>query len=199
MWKSILKAATWILLKIQWYRRWSNTYRWLFEKKYKDVKIPIYQYVHEITEFISQRTWKKDGWRTLGDAVSYPGKLQWIANNKMDDKVGDVDCDENALYCVAALNIMKENNLIKFQQGPHLCSVVWQVEGKVFPKGHNICVWQTIDGTWRWMSNWKRGRVLTGESLQAILDQCVSYRRGKLLFHMRCGEDLVILDWGFHD
>jgi len=106
MWRAILKFGCACIAVLRVYYRWSGLYRILFERKYKNVRIPLRQYVSEITDFVAKRVWEKDGWRTGGDAISYPGKLQYAADNGLDGRIGSLDCDDMSIYCVASINKM---------------------------------------------------------------------------------------------
>jgi len=195
MWNICLKCLLFINCIFRFYYIWSKIYRFLFEHKFKNHPIPEYPKLTDLIAFIGTLKWKKDEWWMLGDAISYPGKVQWIAENTEDKAVGD--CDEFGCYIAYAMNQMKGKHL-NIINGPYLLSVMWKKDKYI--GGHNVCVWEDSNG-WHHMSNWNGGRVYNitgniGRDLDPLYEVAKDVNgKRTLLGYMACDVNLKMKKW----
>jgi hypothetical protein len=155
-----------------------------------------------LSAFISQRKWVADGWRALGDSISYPGKLQWIADNQKDQTQGG-DCDDQSIFIVLALMDMGARGQLKLESTPVLLSVTW-MKSKYIPGGHNVAVWKDSRG-WHWMSNWSGGHCYNFEPRTSgniphlvwdyLAAEIAHREKLELLGWMTTSDKLELLDW----
>jgi hypothetical protein len=140
-WFRICQAAIWLYFKLRIYRAWSSLYRFIYERKYKDVKLPEYKTLREIVAFTKTLTWTADTFRELFDATSTPEKVQYIGTegNKL---VGD--CDEFAIYNAVSINNAIERGEMKECASAKIMAVMWMDPfGKT--NGHNVALIEMAD------------------------------------------------------
>jgi len=129
------------------YRHWSRLYRWLFERQYKDQYLATYRTWKEIVTTLKKMTWKRDSWRQLFDAISYPGKVERILQWNLFKEVGD--CDEFAIWLVAIIKkaiyrCSLENYYGLRPLDAFFLTVTWMAkDGKL--GGHNVCLIEWVD------------------------------------------------------
>lgn len=122
------------------YRSVSRLWRWLFEKKYKQMPIGIPWTIDQILIFFKECKWVQDPWGGTIDVISKPEKFY-------QTKQGD--CDE---YAAFACTVLLWRSIF--------LSVQWfDPKKKGFGKfqGHNVCVY-FYGRKWWHIGNWgKRG------------------------------------------
>ncbi len=153
----IMRVLTCVALKGRFYYTWSKIYRWLWERKWRYVDIPIYKSFTEITEVVGKMQWRRDGYRELWDAVSTPYATygKFLAGKKVGD------CDDISLFAGYCIN---KANAATLLQKPMwkigLLSCPW-LDRKNKVGGHNVCAfaYQEPNGDIKWghISNWYRG------------------------------------------
>lgn len=121
------------------YRRWSRIYRWLWERKHKDVPLTEYMGFIELAKVVRKKNWVADGPLQLWDAISTPQTAQWLINAQ--DSKQAFDCDEFAIYlCNVIWNSMKKGTF----NDPNLVEVCFMTVTWIVPEtgemgGHNVC------------------------------------------------------------
>lgn len=154
LWKLIAKIGLTISLSWGLYFWWSKIFRFLWQRKYRGHVKPRHTVV-ELREVLRNRKWKKDTWRELGDAISYP---LYFENVGSLGELGN-DCDDHSIWCLDAAREGITNGELKwFPEG--LMSVVWKDGWKL--SGHNVAIFRAYDGNTvkiAHMSNWANGRL----------------------------------------
>lgn len=151
VWVFIARLFSFLYLRLHIYRLWSNLYRFIWERSYKNVQIHKFERLALLVDFIRLQKWKADSWKEMFDAVSSPQKVQAIGQDMAGDHyIGD--CDEFAVYLsnaiaeALAVGLMAEDNL----QSPRFLTITW-IEKKTWKAtGHNVCLLahpQAIGGT----------------------------------------------------
>lgn len=176
-----MRVLTWVALKGRFYYGWSKIYRWLRERKWRHIDIPIFKSFEEITEIVGKMQWRRDGYRELWDAVSTPYAAygKFLAGNKAGD------CDDISIFAVHCLNKADEAKLLEkplWQIG--LLSCPWiDAKGKV--GGHNVCAfaYQEPNGDIKWghISNWYKGKIVWGlDSKKSVVRHVLGISRTSL-------------------
>jgi len=150
----ILKAG--LIISLSWglYFFWTRIYRFLRQRKYKG-PVAVRHSLEELRAEIRKHEWKKDTWRELGDAISYPRHFEEVGHLS---KLGN-DCDDFSIWCLDAAREGFEDTGLKWMP-LGLMSVVWK-EGKKL-SGHNVAVFVAYDGDvvrLAHMSNWRNGHM----------------------------------------
>jgi len=143
-----VQAATYL----HWYRVKSYVYRWLFERKYRDVPLLRFTNLNELVAFIRPGLWMPDGWRSGWDATGYPGKAQTLFEAAQEVALGlrkpfsytDFDCDEFAIFIAAALAQHARENPRAEIYDASVMAVTW-AEGRTV-EGHNVCLYRRPEG-----------------------------------------------------
>jgi hypothetical protein len=132
------------------YKRWSYVYRWLYERKYKDVQLATFDTLPRLATWVNRQKWKADSWKEMWDAISTPQKVQAIGQDKDGDHfIGD--CDEFAIYSVAAIQGSLAAGLMKGENiaAAYILSVTWFNPTKMKTLfgfgGHNVCLIEFSD------------------------------------------------------
>lgn len=143
-WLLVCRAAVYVYLKYL-YQPKSWLYRWVFERRYRDVPVSLYSSIDELVRFIRRQVWTADGLSQGWDAFSYPGKIEMIGQQG-DHKIGD--CDEFALYIAYALRESAKAGRIEIFSptdevgiNPCVLTVCW-VNPNGSAGGHNVAFWQ---------------------------------------------------------
>lgn len=146
-----LKVVIWVTFNLRVYLIWSKLYRIIWERKYSKTQLAKYTNFQDLATFIESLTWTADGFKQLGDAISTPQKVQWIANNTTDKKIGD--CDEFAIYNATVINDALDNQTFVDRIVPvdaYCMSVCWLDQSGKF-MGHNVCLLEFPNGMYRYM------------------------------------------------
>lgn len=121
--------------------QWRNKlYRWVWEREFKAVPIPVFHSLEAIFGFIKPEKWVSDSWKSLGDGVSYPGKAQLVFDGKLTP-TSDFDCDDFASWTTAALR----NSTVQALDITH-ASVYWAEGWKL--SGHAVCLFLWANRYW---------------------------------------------------
>jgi hypothetical protein len=144
----------WAYLGLRIYKAKSWAYRWLFEGRYRDVKVFTYATLQLLAARLRPSWYRPDGWRQLFDAVSYPGRVEAIWESGVPPKDG-LDCDEYAIYSVAAVEKSLASGLMRGEgiTNPRLMTVMWLCADAWRPEGHNVCLMEVPQGEGRF-SKW---------------------------------------------
>lgn len=147
------RVILWLVFNLRISMTWSKIYRFLYERKFKDVKLTKYANFTELSKFVGSQTWVADKFKQLWDATSTPQKVQWVADNTPKHEIGD--CDEFAIYSV---NVVEDglsdgtfNDPNLHVQDAYMLTVCWvNQDNKLM--GHNVCLLDTgEDLKWRYM------------------------------------------------
>lgn len=135
------RLGVWLWFNSRLWAAWSRVYRLIQEQKFlKMTTVAIYMKMADLVKFKKPLIWTADGGLQLWDATSYPEKVQWIADHG-DKKIGD--CDEFAIYTIAALNKSLAAGLWNDPRykikSVHLLTVMW-IAGTNKSGGHNVCL-----------------------------------------------------------
>lgn len=144
LWIAVAGFFTYWYLKLHVYKAWSYTYRWLFERKYKDVQIPAYASLQEIAAKLDAQKWRADGALQLWDTISTPERAFMVLSGQETTKVA-FDCDEFMIFAVATIrmSLMNSEAFVKNEKKlvDAFCLTVTWVElqsGKA--TGHNVAL-----------------------------------------------------------
>ena len=170
-----------LIISLEWglYFLWTKIYRFLRQRKYKG-NVPVRTTLKQMREKIRARTWKRDSWRELGDAISYPRYFEEVGENS---ELGN-DCDDFSIW---ALNAGRENithnNLSWTAEG--LFTVVWiEDDGKKTATltGHNVALFKTFENgksILGHVSNWRNGHIYEfSESTYEQVAQHIAFEAG---------------------
>lgn len=174
----------------------SKLYRFFFEGRFREVLITGERSVEAIVKHVRREAWRADGWRSLYDAISYPGKAELVFRGHLKPS-SDFDCDDFAVWAVAKLRASRGQ--IARLEDAHLLTVVWrEPSGKT--QGHNVAAflasgaWWAIDYdkhlgpyasveqlaetiTHRYAENWPQAKRV-GHALHTLDLRCVHAMRG---------------------
>lgn len=140
----------WRLIAYPWltwggYAALSYVYRFLWERKYRDVPVNTFSSMSDLVKVLGGGTaWRADSWRALGDAFAYPGKVQKVLQKEEPQPTHDLDCDDFAIFTATAI----EASRIAHPTGwmgifrARILTVTWLDGG--FISGHNV-VLLTVD------------------------------------------------------
>lgn len=155
-----------VYLRCQIYAVWSRIYRWFWERKRRKA-LPQFQKLGDLVALIRTLKWRADGWRQLGDAISHPEHVQWLADNDPAREVGD--CDDFAIYEVTALQQPELRRSYGIAAAEMLTVSWYKYGGKATEGnpmghyGHNVCLIRYTDGKWTFMDYgwpyWRRDTV----------------------------------------
>lgn len=144
-----MKFLSYVFLRLGLYRLKSRLYRFLFERKYRDVPVRPVSTLIEIGRRLGPKWWRADNWRQLWDAVSYPGRVQAYIDEGVPPLSG-FDCDEFAIYTAHVLNVSR----LRYVYSPRFVTVLWRKGWLV--EGHNVCAYSDGEelgfydyGVWR--------------------------------------------------
>lgn len=150
--KLISKLVILFGFKLGIYRIWSKIYRFIWERN-KRLPLKSFLSLEELVAYVGSFKWRADTWRELGDAISSPEHVQWIAENDPKRFIGD--CDEFAVY---QANVI-ENSLSKFNHNfvkqfnrAFVMTIMWyQHDTDVGYAGHNVCLLSTANRKYCYM------------------------------------------------
>lgn len=112
-------------LKCGYHDTWVNLQRTIHEQGYNDVEISTYRTYDELVLAMDRVVWTGDGLSRGFESVSVPGRVEDIIQK--DGKRPDVDCDDFAVYEVAALNRSVERGVFTGDLvQASMLSVIWQ-------------------------------------------------------------------------
>tara|TARA_R110000824_G_scaffold337764_1_gene524339 strand:- start:1550 stop:2170 length:621 start_codon:yes stop_codon:yes gene_type:complete len=131
-----------------WWRLWSNIYRFLFHRKYKEVILPRNMSYIKASEEMVKLKWAPDKAMQLWDVVGSPRWVQHCINQINEghaQPLGAMDCDE--FSCWAA-------NVVHAKYIPAVFCFAWYDEGKNKLHGHAMCWIKNKDGKYFHIGNW---------------------------------------------
>lgn len=156
MWWKIVKAFYWLAMKSRVYTVWSKIYEFIWDRN-KSMPLKKFASIDELAAYVHALKWRPDTWRELGDAISSPENVQWLAENDPGKFVGD--CDDFASFESAVVS----------EQGPFYVRGLLVKQARIFnvywhePNGdrttgnhrgfggHNMCLLDLEDGTFCYM------------------------------------------------
>lgn len=151
-WRAVVTFCVYWWLKLGAYRIKSNIYRTLFERKYAKIEILPFTHLSQLPEFVKRGSlWRSDSWKQLFDAVSSPQYAQQVFSGKEPVPEHGLDCDEHAIFLVAAIKKSLElGRLTDKVKQPFFLTVTWFEDGWK-PNGHNVCLFEMEDGKFYFM------------------------------------------------
>lgn len=140
----IAKVLFYLFFKTGYYQHWSNLYRFLFEKRFKDIELPTVKSLNDLGWMLSVNAikWASDGVLELFDACSYPGKAWQVFLGFETPKHG-FDCDDFASFSIAVINKSIEQGEKLNCTEANLLTVYW-LNG-LMPNGHNVALITSLD------------------------------------------------------
>lgn len=93
IWLFLSRIWVYCYLRFHGYKIWSNVYRFIWERKYKNFNLRTYKDLNALGSYLSanSKKWLADSWKQLFDAVSYPGRVQDYFDGKLKLTEGN-DC-----------------------------------------------------------------------------------------------------------
>lgn len=144
------KLVVWTWFHSNLFRYWSKVYQWVWERN-KTMLLYGYRDITELVSYVGKLKWRADTWREVGDAVSSPEHVQWLAEHEPEKFIGD--CDEFAVYQAAVVNReldMWNPSFAEYKQA-YLMSVAWYHTPNGRFGGHNVCLLQDRKGKYSYM------------------------------------------------
>jgi hypothetical protein len=140
-----------LYLRLSLYGAWSWTYRTLFEWKYRNIKLSTFDRYEGLLAVTRKLIWTADTWRQLGDAISRPERVEYVARWSINKRVGD--CDEFAIYNVATLNKSLRERVFVGDldlEAAYLLTVTWMKKDGGYG-GHNVALLVKSDQGYQYM------------------------------------------------
>jgi len=142
----ILRVLHFLVHYMRIYSTWSKAYRWLWHRKYKDIKVDKHLSPLEANQQITHLLWKPDGVLEFFDAVGSTHFVQYCINEVRagnDQPHGSLDCDDFAAWCYEAISSEYETEYftVSWLRGWHAT-------------GHAVCLYKDHDGFWYHIGNW---------------------------------------------
>lgn len=140
--KFLGSLGIYLYIQLRIYSLWSKLYQFMFQKDFR-APIELHSgYSSIVNSMRSGKLYKSDGPRELWDAIGHPEYVQWVIN-KGEAPMG-MDCDEHAIYIVAALNcaiksgVFVDSTLLDAK----LLTISW-IDKKGKFGGHNVALLRT--------------------------------------------------------
>ena len=131
-----------------WWRTWSRVYRFLFNRKYKNVVVPRNLSYIRADEEMRKLKWSADKLLQLWDVVGGPRWVQHCMNRINEghpQPIGALDCDEYACWAAHAIHP-------KYM--PLLFCFCWYDTRDDKIHGHAMCWVKNKDGKYFHLGNW---------------------------------------------
>ena len=137
------------------YSWWSRLYRLLWEFPYHNYSVKTYRTIADLDIVMSTCKYLPDGIKQLGDAISYPGRVQFIIDHWPEDTRLIGDCDEFAIYEVNAIEASLAAGCLAAYDGltvksAKFMTVNWLDSTGKFD-GHNVCLIEWLNGTFSYL------------------------------------------------
>lgn len=134
-----------LYMGLRLYSLWSHIYRFLFEQRFKHVKLTLVSTLRQAHQNVTKLKWTSDSWEQLFDAVSGPGKVEAIISGAEPQPDHGTDCDEFASYLSNVIDNSLVDGTTPLQDSERdlweatIMSVMWvDASGKY--GGHNVCL-----------------------------------------------------------
>lgn len=163
----LLKLGYKIAMYSRYYSLWSKLYRFLFQRKYKKVKLKQYNTLESIEKLFSKLSWKKDGIKELWDSIGTPEWVQYCLDEiekTGKQPQGSLDCDDFSCYAANAY-------ILRCNEIAYLMSIAYKKLPTKKISGHMICVIKRKNGTYAHISNW--GLFYGFKSLEDVVDDII--------------------------
>jgi hypothetical protein len=137
---------------IFWWPRWSKVYRFLFQRKYKNIVLQTGLSYSEANEKVNTLNWRPDKARELWDSCSSPQWVQYCIDTKVLTGVqpeGPLDCDDFAVWLANVVDPIYE---------PRILSFSW-ANKRYKLKGHAVCVCRLKNGKLIHIGNWGISKI----------------------------------------
>lgn len=203
--KFLLKICVWFALKCRLYYFWSKIYRFLYERKYKNVELPYYGTLQDLEEELDKMVWRADDWTMLWDAISTPQATYQRHIDRQDNEDAG-DCDDISLFAANRIKdrggiLRNDKNKDSYLVKVGLLSCPWlNKDNKT--GGHNVCVVQYMvlneDNRtyWAHVSNWNNGKIQWGyNSLYDVVSAVVGRKNCTSLGWALADNDLKLMEY----
>lgn len=158
----LLKLGYKLIMHSRYYFVWSKLYRFLFQRKYKHVKLKHYSILENIDKLFLKLQWRKDGFKELWDSI---GSANWV-QYCLDEIEGGHPQPKGALDCDDFSNYAANVYMPHWGEEVYLCSIGYKKSDKKI-SGHMICVVKRENGTYSHLSNW--GLFNGFEDIQSVI------------------------------
>jgi len=153
VWVFLVRFFSYCHLRFGIFKYWSLFYRFIWEQKFKNVPIRVFASLNDVVTFIGGGDrWRADSWRTLGDAVSSPERVQQIFAGVEPQPESEFDCDDFMSFTVAAIDKSIKVGLMTEITSVKGLVVTWIVKDTWVSAGHAVTLLeykQRTDGsTW---------------------------------------------------
>lgn len=136
---ALLRLGCWLQLHLGWMRFVSSLYRFVYERKWRDLPLKTYPTMAAITSREKPDWWRADGPKQLWDACSSPQYVEAVWSGLTPKPEAGFDCDEFAIYAVhVAKASLASGVMADIITRPRVMSVMWLAGWK--PNGHNVCL-----------------------------------------------------------
>lgn len=155
------------------YKLWSKIYRFLWERKWRDVELKTFTTIAEMAKFVGgPGHWRADSWRALWDSVSSPQRVQQIFAGIEPQPEHDLDCDDYMSFEAAVLHKSLKEGVLKEPDlaAVHCLTITWLEAGTVFGSGHNVTLLEYKDGLWGYIDYFlPSSRVMSREAVVTMV------------------------------
>lgn len=155
IWVFIARFFAYWYMRIGMYQYWSDLYRFIWERKFRDVVLMTFPDLKTLIAFIGGGSrWRADSWRALWDSVSSPQRVQQVFAKIEPQPDSDFDCDDYMAFTVNAIDKSLKYSLM-IDEGittARCLTVMWIEKDTWASAGHNVTLLeyrQKTDGsTW---------------------------------------------------
>lgn len=183
VWLFIARIFALFYLWANIYRFWSYTYRFLYERKFKDIKLPVANTMAEITKLTENGQWRQDSWRALFDSVSSPQRVYAIFSGQEPQPETDLDCDDFMSFTVNDVNYSLANGGLKGQgiDKAYCLTIMWIAKDTLKATGHNVALLESgqNDRTTLWAYMDYSGPMKQQTSIEDVVKQVLDTYAGK--------------------
>lgn len=149
----LLKFGYRVAMKSRYYKYWSKLYRFLFQRKYKNIELKKYFKLEDINNIFFNIKWKKDGFKELWDAIGSPQNFQNtinLINSGKKQSEDALDCDDFAQYASMVYTPKGEfDKISKGEEGTYEEVYLLGIAYKKFLtkklSGHMVCLVRKIE------------------------------------------------------
>ena len=182
---NVYKLIYWLIIQSRLYQNWSRLYKFLFQRKYKNmVYIDTTTSPEALQLRLDRITYHKDTIKQLFDVVHSPYYCKYVLDcaEKNDQPEGSFDCDD---YSMLAIHMLDEHF------NPKLLGVTYKKKNKKFKfGGHMVCYFETLYG-FRHMGN--QGLSTVYKSLEAMVKDIAYRADGDLIGYTVFDKDLKVI------
>jgi len=197
IWLFLARLGTFLYLRLGVYRLWSNIYRAIWERRFRDIPLKIFMDLKELGRYLQENSgkWKADSWKQLFDAVSYPAKAQEVFDGRYEATEG-LDCDDYSAYITNVLDLSLAVTQLPVAN-PRFFTVTWMNGWKV--GGHNVALVAVPDGGYAYMDyGMPTGHALTPDGVARNVINSYAGKEAVCIVWCVAKKDLspLVVHWG---